>query len=1775
MSLSQYLAKLDTPEPGRQFIVASIFQLLLGSKESARFSQKQKLQVIERCLDLNSAASLSLTVRLLVKNAVLKAEGTAPHVVQTWEAWDLLLAALATSKEKVIIAHGILELYFSSDLGGRDGIDMEGGEHGKMEGHPLVKAWAVVPESVNFFVPEIERRLVRAASRKHNSSNYEEIFGKCWLRVLPFYRYLMMRECAAESDNWSLTTESVWNGLIRLCCVYSAAKDAVLPFLIDCLDMYSMGTGRSENVMGEHALDIADVILSHDHGPGRKKVNDSHVERFIRLMVQQLSKEGALVKSDESSSMMIRRILDPLRALMPLYAEAMVPWCHVVGLCVMQFSSHSANGVACLEFLLAVLRTKSRMDSNIKMDEDDWYYMLLLLDTVCVMGMFYAQDADVRMLLESLKVAVRECWGAQPCGNKTATRLFPFDSGNVEEILSWIDQILFVMEHKKIEFLKDLEIGLLLCLLSHQSEIVRLRVLQSFKQLSRCPLFCYYAVPVVLFRIGQILSVHSATVTYKRRSSEVQQLMYSMSHLGQEPTVVPVIVKSLQPMLVPAGPESVKAVVIRVLCRLWVNSGKGFSSLRVLLLSCLKQTTEKKNADAIDIDCLVSTPLQKVVDPQGLSMASSLLTISRHDPRKGKDIIQAIHYCVESSSPVFVAAGLQSIKFLCQSRILDFYKAWRVISKKWPTLPDNDVVAASWISLMAEGLGTKSSRQEQFSEMSAGIAESIWVATGHSSATVRAQAYDALSMADWDELEELNCLRPPRQYAILLARESSSGLALKRCQNMLRQILELEYEDRRKQLIQSRPSGIPKETHSHRFATSAPKKIMKSFGIDGKAQIQVGDLNELFIILYLWVPNKGNSKAYSSMAQDLVGREALGMFEIIDLEDAEYALVGWKYFLTRWAEHLQADGEAPDSRSKTIWEVLYAKYHSCCVHESSPGTLPMAINSQLILSLVAFCCIMNGQQKQYVAETWRCVLSLIQQTKYLSSAISMLSSGFLFEAIFKYLGESSAEELLQEVENCLPGEDDESNIPDQLEIASLHALRIIVKSRCLLDVPDSKNRICGRILGWSLHLFKYVDQVKPLPLWSNKSKVAALEVISSALESFSELESRLAQIIEACGMLCFSRKDCDPSLLEGYINVYCSAISLAYKKSIIGEADVSGSLIRVRNQIQSSSPYEESGKCKGAFLLAESHMFINASRYGFVDPSGDISFTTLDLLAKETLQSIEKYPGIRTNSRNICKALAELQLFQIYHDSKSLQTSKAEIDSNGKALENLLSPSGACNQVVRHACMPILVWLCRKSMDLGKDIREGQSIESIPDTCIGFLSLALLNQAWPEGFELSHQQTTRHQCLVLLQCLACVPKLPERDWTACCRRILRRFPNDHELHTALVQFVIRHLGGGLHEQLKAFVQEDIVEPLCLLKFPKMSIRAILVLFRSIQTILETVSVDKAERFLLNLPELVNQSDKAHIQIESLLISIAFGLQGFLKSVPVEDIGNPSDLIVIALEVFLQTACQHIEVRKLSWIPEYASLFKEQTFNDITYVHEEMDLRFLDSIAKYPSTSQKLACIVLESLVHLKDDVRLRLCQNRDMFERDPVFFTWLSSCMGSSFGLNCMGLSRNYIISRMGNDTVHSIKSDTTHLIASVSNGISGWVKEEPGSHIHDVLMWIDTIAKSKHDGSSDLLHHACICGLVACYTAATKQSASTDYKILPSTPLYFLQRFPEAIQYFLRWDEQRRYSDTFKYILRSLHHLSLHDSNLHSVWIRAQIAVFGSQGISFDSIDL
>lgn len=54
--------------------------------------------------------------------------------------------------------------------------------------------------------------------------------------------------------------------------------------------------------------------------------------------------------------------------------------------------------------------------------------------------------------------------------------------------------------------------------------------------------------------------------------------------------------------------------------------------------------------------------------------------------------------CLGDAAPQVQALGLGCISLLCEADSLDFYKAWRVVQARFPSLPDHPNTAAAWVS---------------------------------------------------------------------------------------------------------------------------------------------------------------------------------------------------------------------------------------------------------------------------------------------------------------------------------------------------------------------------------------------------------------------------------------------------------------------------------------------------------------------------------------------------------------------------------------------------------------------------------------------------------------------------------------------------------------------------------------------------------------------------------------------------------------------------------------------------------------------------------------------------------------------------------------------------------------------------------------------------------------------------------------------------------------------------------------------------------------------
>ncbi|KAG8045824.1 hypothetical protein GUJ93_ZPchr0008g14044 [Zizania palustris] len=104
------------------------------------------------------------------------------------------------------------------------------------------------------------------------------------------------------------------------------------------------------------------------------------------------------------------------------------------------------------------------------------------------------------------------------------------------------------------------------------------------------------------------------------------------------------------------------AIAVRLLCKMWTITDWAFRNLQGIL-------DPEIFSNFID-DREVIT-----------SLAASVCDVCKQNPDRGVDLILSVAACIESHDSVVQALGLESLSYLCEADVVDFYTAWKVISK--------------------------------------------------------------------------------------------------------------------------------------------------------------------------------------------------------------------------------------------------------------------------------------------------------------------------------------------------------------------------------------------------------------------------------------------------------------------------------------------------------------------------------------------------------------------------------------------------------------------------------------------------------------------------------------------------------------------------------------------------------------------------------------------------------------------------------------------------------------------------------------------------------------------------------------------------------------------------------------------------------------------------------------------------------------------------------------------------------------------------------------
>ncbi|CAM0879759.1 unnamed protein product [Alopecurus aequalis] len=186
-------------------------------------------------------------------------------------------------------------------------------------------------------------------------------------------------------------------------------------------------------------------------------------------------------------------------------------------------------------------------------------------------------------------------------------------------------------------------------------------------------------------------------------TNSLLSLLESLPSLATHGFVLPLALQFISPMLKKDAKSILYATAVRLLCKIWSITDWAFPNLQRIL--------EPETFSSFITDREVFT-----------SIAASVRDVCKQNPDRGVDLILSVSSCIESRDSVVQALGLESLSYLCEADVVDFYTAWRVISKELldysidPTVSNSLCVLLSWGAMDAEA----------FSETSKNLIQTLW-----------------------------------------------------------------------------------------------------------------------------------------------------------------------------------------------------------------------------------------------------------------------------------------------------------------------------------------------------------------------------------------------------------------------------------------------------------------------------------------------------------------------------------------------------------------------------------------------------------------------------------------------------------------------------------------------------------------------------------------------------------------------------------------------------------------------------------------------------------------------------------------------------------------------------------------------------------------------------------------------------------------------------------------------------------------------------------------
>ena len=1669
----------STPEPARFYVISGIFQNHIYTQKRIGLAEKQ---LIEECF--RRVAQDVASTQVLVDHVVeysRQRRGKPEHSAE--DAYSILLTVLSSysSNNGTVVmdciravSHGLMDVFESDEsCWFADNVD----------GHYLMKAWSLEPRVGVTFLSRVERYMRRGG---RSLTEYFQSVGRCLVAMV--IRSLHRSPGHPNTSSISFS-QSVRNCIVRLCYNEHVHVEETMQLMVDLLCAYDLGH-TDHTVEAEACVwDLIDVVSAED-GSIMENIDDTSISFLLTALLDRFMGCRNVGASP-------RVFLEAITAFVPSHASlcgSMIVPLSVRGL---QYGE-SQDARLCFALLVMILGTTPKQREVMDIG------VLSIVECICLRSRFYiSQTHNGSRLQQILDTCLAQVQKLMEGGSLKGLPSAGMDSVRWDcalEVITWIQKVEIIccesqnVHHRNMSGENSYSVLLLIAqtvgLLHHTSIFVRLQVLEVIVSLARTiEGFSFFVLPSILERVQECQSMYSDATSDNEKGSValfLKELLYVVASLVNRScntAAVPFIVKTLEPLIDPEkSPRVVQAAAYRILCTLFTESTKGYQSLRVALLGCDMEDDIEARADG---NAWYSTSVS--VEKIGTSLC--LLDICSVAPLKGKDFVHVIHACVRSKHPKLAATGLECIKILCDEGILNFVKAWKVVRKVHPDLPTNEIVASSWVSLISCALSENPDLHEVVLKE---VIELIWDSSSSSSAIIRMHAYKALSRIQWDTAEKLDALRSPVTYAMLMKQDDGTHQdALNACVFLLEYVLQEEHEDRRKQYIQlsGTISKQIKQSHSTRFSkltSTIPRILLKESKGRNTVLTCSGAGSQVFVILNLWSPEvqkKSNGfQLFKKASCELLGADSTSCYDLLlDPENVVLLCDGWKAYFHRWFRYFDVNEHSGATEYQQDMETVQTIWKECIGPVETIGTL---LNPNIPSAIVAFALQFGGNESSISSRSFEYILRVVQDPLQHPTmrSLCVILLGLLSDNVKQTLGDVTVKTL---VENVLSAEDISEN-------SRIIALRYCFEHKVSHQLIKSK---VDDISSMSIQVLNQPD----MHFADDDSLDESLKAFGSIMYNY---RSEAVDVKSICGT-CINRLQQvtleTQRLIPGFCEVLYFSIIRGYEESLISDGDVTSYLDSLSSILDNdlTSPH------KGSLSYTIARIITGALRAGFLGTE-NWNIDTCIALLRSKLYEMERYSNVRLNAAKVCQGLCfcieYLMVGERNQDESCMQENLSENE-----LESVCRLSVA--SAIRMGCTPHIATICRKAIEF-KNSSDAHSFESISSSAVGYLTEALMTQYWPvlEDEKPVPMALSMPQSVALIECLSAAPRLPPKDWSACLRRCIRKYPNEDGFHVSVLKFVCQHSTGSVASKIKDFVRNDVFSVMDNPLQPRnLCEPALWYALSNFGRLSKLLNEDEVVLCLTSLESALNRATS----YSNCILSIAEGLHDMLSTGP----PVKHEIASIAFDAMVQMLFRTIDSSKSSLQSLYC-IYSLDDKDIAKLARGSTELRKWHSAAPYATEIQsntRLGAYLFLALNQASSKTLSSVLLNQALFDAHPVLHSWLASAFLVPTGnFQFVSLSRNHVM------THHDLI--TTQIAVSLANGIRSYLIKSPNeTSLRQTYSWAGMFVGTEEQGRKD--QGACIAFLLSLVGIYTAMTHNVIYDLSVNSSLDLL---PEALEYIL-----------------------------------------------------